>query len=331
MPDQSSKNDTEPLSGSGGGRAFEQGRDGLAVEAARARGTAARRRAQTDKLRAEANAIYTRARARTVDRDRARSERRATAEPRLPHGDGRIALILDEDPELAGRLPEQHRRPATRLLYASVLRAGRGSWDPPRLDPATTYGLLLLDGLIGQRVRVANATAMEILGPGDVIRPWDELPLADTLALPADWEIFQPARLAVLDKRITALIARFPQLSVALSGRLLRRNQRLSYLLAVSHLSRLEDRLLATLWYFAVSWGRVSRGGVAIPISLTHQTLGEIAGAQRPSVSIAMASLRDRRLLTREDDGTYVLCGDTPTWQRPPFGHLLGTDGARSR
>ena len=156
------------------------------------------------------------------------------------------------------------------------------------------------------------ATAMEILGPRDVVRPWENPPLADTVALQTRWEIFQPARFAVLDERITALLARWPTLSVALSGRLLRRSERLSYLLAVSHLPRIEDRLLATLWYLAASWGRVTADGMTVPISLTHQGLGEIAGAQRPSVTLAMASLRDRGLVTRQAAGTYLLCGDPP-------------------
>ncbi len=237
------------------------------------------------------------------------------AELKANVAEGGIALILEEDPELAQHLPEPHRRHATALFAAPVITAGRGDWALPRLDPATTHGLLILDGLVARRVRLAHATAMEILGPGDLVQPSEEPQLPGAVTLQPDWEIFHPARFAVLDERITALLARWPRLSVALSARVLRRTQRLTYLLAVSHLSRIEDRLLATLWYLAASWGRVTPDGMMVPITLTHQALGEIAGAQRSSVSLAMASLRERQLV-RLEGGTYLLRGDPPSWKR---------------
>ncbi len=226
--------------------------------------------------------------------------------------DGRRACILEEDQELAAHIPKHHRQRVGPLFSAPVIQVACGAWAIPLLDPATTYGLLLLDGLVGRRVALVNATAMEILGPGDIMRPWDDPSLTDAVDLQAGWEILRAARFAVLDERITALIARWPTLSVALSGRLLRRAQRLTFLLAVSHLSRIEDRLLATLWFLAASWGRVTPDGMTVPINLTHQALGEIAGAQRSSVTLAMASLRRRRLVIRHQGGTYVVCGEPP-------------------
>ncbi len=228
-------------------------------------------------------------------------------------------FILQEDQELAERLPERQREEATPLLHARVVEAGRGSWAPPQLNPVTSFGLLLLDGLVARRVDIAGALAIEIVGPGDIVRPSEGPPLTDAEPVQPGWEVFHRARFAVLDQRITALITRSPELSLAFADRLVRRTSRLQIFLALSHLRRIEDRLLGTLWYLAASWGRVTPRGLTVPISLTHQTLGELAGAQRPSVTLALATLREQGLVDRMPDGTYVLCGDQPPWWHPPL------------
>jgi hypothetical protein len=85
------------------------------------------------------------------------------------------------------------------------------------------------------------------------------------------------------------------------------------------------------LWYLAASWGRVTPLGLKIPIPLTHQALGELAGAQRPSVTLAVAALCDRGLVSRMPDGTYVLCGDRPPWLQPPCDWLDSWPESRMR
>jgi CRP/FNR family transcriptional regulator, cyclic AMP receptor protein len=243
-------------------------------------------------------------------------------------GVGRIAWLLKEDRELAQQLPEAEREHAEQLLRSPVIELECGRWTPPQPAADADFGLLLLDGLVARRVAAPGAFALEILGPGDIVRASEYSPLADASQFDAGWEVFQPARLAVLDKRVIAMITRWPELTLALSDRLVRRTQRLGHLLAVSHLPRLEDRLLGTLRCLAASWGRVTPRGLRVPIALTHEALGELAGARRPSVTLALAALRDRGLVTRMPDGTYLLCGDGLSSQQPPS--VLGTD-ARHR
>ena len=129
-----------------------------------------------------------------------------------------------------------------------------------------------------------------------------------------DWRVFAPARVAVLDERLTTLIGRRPQLTVNFSGRLLRWARSATYLMVVSHLPRVEDRVHATLWHLGSNWGKVTPNGVCIPFRLTHEVLGEIVGAHRPSVTVAMQTLQARDQLTRNAEGNYVLVGDPPEW-----------------
>ena len=112
---------------------------------------------------------------------------------------------------------------ATAALRARLISVSRPRWEPIGIDPATCYGLLLLDGLLGCWVRVGSAVATELLGVGDILRPWDEPDGWGMIPPELDWRVFGPTRLAVLDERITTLIWCLPQLVVNFSGCLLRR------------------------------------------------------------------------------------------------------------
>jgi CRP/FNR family transcriptional regulator, cyclic AMP receptor protein len=218
--------------------------------------------------------------------------------------------ILDFDPDLADGLAPADREAATRALVAPVLEVSVARWEPPVFEPESTFGLLVLDGLLGRRVRVGSAVATELLSCGDILRPWEEPALWGMIPPELDWRVFRPARLAVLDERVTSVMGRRPQLVVNFSARLLRRARSAAYLMAISHQTRVDDKLLATLWHLAVSWGRVTSAGVRIPFRLTHEVLGEIIGAQRPSVTLALGRLAAAGKLQRDPDGAIVLIGD---------------------
>ena len=92
----------------------------------------------------------------------------------------------------------------------------------------------------------------------------------------------------------------------------IRRVHSLALHLAVSHLRRVDTRLLVLLWHLADRWGRVEPDGVRVPMRLTHQTLGRLVGAQRPSVTTALKQLADAGHVARMADGTWLLRGDPP-------------------
>lgn len=229
-----------------------------------------------------------------------------------------VAFILKEDPDLAQALSPGDRRIAMDLFRASVISVSRPRWQPPEYETTRTYGLLLLDGLIGRRVQVGGAVATELLSCGDILRPWEEPTLWHMIPPELDWRVFRPTRLALLDERITSLIGRRPELVIAFSARLLRRARVAAYLMAISHLTRVEDKLIATLWHLASTWGHVTPQGVSVPFRLSHEVLGEILGAQRPSVTLAMQRLRRRGQVVLEAAGGYLLLGDPGAWLKGP-------------
>jgi CRP/FNR family transcriptional regulator, cyclic AMP receptor protein len=225
------------------------------------------------------------------------------------------ASVLREDPELALGLSEDDRRAAVSLFRAPVIQVSSQRWTPPHYDPARTFGLIVLDGLLGRRVRVGRTVGTELLGVGDILRPWDDEQPFELVPATLDWRVFSPTRLAVLDDRITTLIGRRAQLVVNFSGRIMRQSRRATYLMVVSHLPRIEDRVLTTLWHIASTCGKVTPEGVSIPFRITHEVLGEIVGAHRPSVTVAIQTLETRGKLIRTANNGFILPGMPPEWE----------------
>ena len=222
--------------------------------------------------------------------------------------------LLEEDPDLGGLLSGSRREEAERELVVRVHRLGVGMWDVSRLESAGSdhVGLLLLDGVVAREVIVADHVSAELLGPGDLLRPWQAPSSSGLLPVDVLWSVLSPSSFAVLDRRFAAELARWPEITSCLFARLSERSLRLATTQAISQLTRVDRRLKALLWHLAERWGRVSGDGVVVPLALTHRILGQLVGARRPTVSTALGELAERGELTRRVDGSWVLRGSPP-------------------
>jgi CRP/FNR family cyclic AMP-dependent transcriptional regulator len=225
-----------------------------------------------------------------------------------------MVRLLDVDPDLGLLLNDSRRDQAERELVVRTHRLPVGPWDVSRLAGATAdhVGLLIIDGILSRELVVADHVSAELLGPGDLLRPW-QAPSSSSL-LPVDvlWSVLSPSAFAVLDRRFAAELARWPEVTACLFDRLSERSLRLATTQAISQLTRVDRRLKALLWHLAERWGRVSGDGVIVPLALTHRILGQLVGARRPTVSTALGELAERGELTRRVDGSWVLRGSPP-------------------
>lgn len=222
--------------------------------------------------------------------------------------------VLEEDPELANGLDPTSVQLATRHAIAAVEIVAPGAWEPKRpADGGDGHlGLLVLDGLLMRDVRFAHATCTELIGRGDLLRPWDWERDVLTIRPEISWTALQPVRLAVLDRRITAIMGRWPELIGAVVARAVRRSFELAASQATSHLTRVDARLELLFWGLADRWGRVGPDGIVLELPLTHQVIGRLVGAQRPSVTTALSDLARRGVIERREDGAWILRGDPP-------------------
>jgi CRP/FNR family cyclic AMP-dependent transcriptional regulator len=225
-----------------------------------------------------------------------------------------MVRLLDADPDLGALLNDSRRDQAERELVVRSHRLPVGPWDVSRLAGATAdhVGLLIIDGILSRELVVADHVSAELLGPGDLVRPWQPASRTGLLPVDAVWTVLSPLTVAVLDRRFAAEVTRYPEITAALFDRLSERSLRLATTQAISQLTRVDRRLKALFWHLAERWGRVSGDGVIVPLALTHRILGQLVGARRPTVSTALSELAEREELVRRPDGSWLLRGDPP-------------------
>jgi hypothetical protein len=219
--------------------------------------------------------------------------------------------LLEADAELAEGLAGAELEGATRALAVHAVTLDAGAWvpeDEPWPVPPV-LGLLILEGVITRDIVFAGRTTTELLGAGDVLRPWEDDVQFDPLPFGVGWQVHEPTRVALLDGRVALASARWPVLAGSLSRRHVRRARGLAFQLAIAQLPRVDDRLLVLLWALAERWGRVSPQGVRLPLALPHRTLATLVGARRPSVTTALSGLTRDGLVERTEEG-WLLHGD---------------------
>ncbi|HEU0024685.1 MAG TPA: Crp/Fnr family transcriptional regulator [Thermoleophilaceae bacterium] len=229
-------------------------------------------------------------------------------------------LVLREDPGLGEQLHPARLEAAVPSSVAAVLAIERGSWEPPLpARPAGWLGFLVLDGLFARRVTLHGTTWTELLGPGDVLEPWQRDREINSSCPPiVRFELLAPGRVAVLDRGFMVRMADWPEVTAAVSARLVERTRSLTYALAICGRVGVAERLVLTLRHLADRWGRVTRDGVVLELpGMTHEMLASQVGAARPSVTTALGELHRRGEARRLGPGSWLLRHQAPTDGQP--------------
>lgn len=221
--------------------------------------------------------------------------------------------MLDLDPDLRAQISADELEHARSLTREPVFCVEPGAWEPPP-HPASRrfFGFLLAEGIVARDVAVAGMGCTELLGPGDVLRPGDQDAAFPSVPFGVAFRVDQRARLVVLGDQFGSALARWPELAGELTSRTVRRSQSLAMHLAITCLTGTDIRLHVLFWHLADRFGRVERDGVALPLRLTHDTLGRLVRGRRPAVSTALKSLAERDRVHRRPDGTWLLVGGPP-------------------
>ena len=229
-------------------------------------------------------------------------------------GNPKLISLVDADDDLAQLLDAGELERARRDALARVQTLSPGRWDPrPALEDAVHHrGFLIVDGLLSREVDVLGRRCIELLGHGDVMRPWTWDDEGSHVQAEVGWSVLEPAKLAVLDHGLVVRIVPWPALGLELFNRGTRRAHHLAVALAIAHHQRVDDRLLLTMWHLAERWGRVHPDGIVLPLPLSHQRLADLVGAHRPTVTSALGDLTKAGSLSRRDGGEWVLRGAPP-------------------
>lgn len=233
-------------------------------------------------------------------------DRRWAARTASPQRRRSYQYLLDVDVELAEELDIRMRLAARSSVTAMTFET-----PPAQLALADWLalassgpGLLVLDGVIAADVQVGDRITAELIGAGDLIQPWhyDDAELDCEVG----WRALLPTRFAVLDVGFEQRVQPWPQITGALLRRAGNRTRRLNVQRAIAAQPRLEVRLALLMWHLAARWGKVEPGGVRLCLPLTHQLLGRLISAERPSVSHALARLAQAGLLSGQGDDWHL-------------------------
>jgi CRP-like cAMP-binding protein len=223
--------------------------------------------------------------------------------------DARTVCLVDVDPAFTQDVPEADMPQARRALVVPTARVPSGQFDLAGV--AARHGssalLLVLSGALARDVRVLDRTTTQLFGPGDVLAAETTDP--ECLVARVSFHAEQAGRVALLDGRFHAASRVWPALSSLVQQRLANQSRRLAVQAAILALPRVESRVLAILWHLADVFGSVRPEGVLVPLQLTHERLGRLVGAQRPTVTLALRRLGEAGDAIRVPDGWMLRAG----------------------
>jgi CRP/FNR family transcriptional regulator, cyclic AMP receptor protein len=228
-----------------------------------------------------------------------------------------LVRVSDADPDLFSGIGDPNARAAS---VAEVTRYEKGSWRTALddIDPRGHFGLLVIEGILIRRVRFGRRPVLELVGPGDVLRPWVGLGPDSSLQQPSHWRVHERADLALLDRRFAQRVSQWPEVAAALMDRYVHRARLLTLHLSIAQLPRLREGLTALFWYLADRWGRMTSDGIVIDVPLTHELLAGLVGARRPAVTTTLGELQRSGEISRRDDGRWVVHGEPPAELNEP-------------
>jgi CRP/FNR family cyclic AMP-dependent transcriptional regulator len=223
-----------------------------------------------------------------------------------------LMRVLDADQDLGRLLDERAFGEARDRLVVPVVHLTRGPFSPwvviSRGRPPP-LGILVVDGLIAQRVRLRDKAGVTLVGPGDVFAPSDYH--TDTVGVAETWTILEGVCMAILDWDFERAAIGVPGVISGVVARVGRTSRGLALQRALSQIPYLSTRLLLFLWFVGDRWGKVGAVGVTIPLRLSHSLLAELLGARRSSVTLAVGELERHGRVSRAR-GRFTLHGSPP-------------------
>ncbi len=214
------------------------------------------------------------------------------------------ARLLEVVPDLDMSLTEDELKQASHLMLPVCTVRGTDSINE-LLTETGAFAASVIEGMLVHRMRLRTQTGMRLLAPGDIITrepSFHEGALEDSV-----FAAVGDVSIALFDDHLLIAARRCPRLVAALLLRLDQQSRRATSQMMICQLPRVEDRVLTMMWLLAETWGRVTPAGTFLAMRLTHQALGEMVGARRPTVTLALKQLSDRGALQRHQRGWLLI------------------------
>jgi CRP/FNR family transcriptional regulator, cyclic AMP receptor protein len=219
-----------------------------------------------------------------------------------------VALVLELDPDLGRNIEPAEWELVKRACRGELLHVARGSWQaaPEMAGRGDLVAFVIVDGLLAREVSLQEHCMVELLGHSDVLQP--PVPTErPRLAAESQLTAVSDLLLLVLGQPFIGAAARWPTLLTALQSRLEAQRESLAIQGLITHVPNAGHRLLLMLWHLADRWGYVTPEGIVLPWPFSHEILGRLIGARRPTVTIALRHLEASGVVHRREDGSWLL------------------------
>jgi len=203
-------------------------------------------------------------------------------------------------PEILASVPGDDRLLAERTLIVPLVSAR----DADLADVLSTqipgaFDFLIIDGVVLKETTLAGRPALELLGQGDLLAP----PLTPARQLESRAVSRYLAQgqvsLAAIEDGFREAAQRWPGIADFLHDRRARQTHHASMHLAMLHLPRIHDRLIALFADLAERFGQMTADGILIDLPLTHEIIGGLVASRRPTVTLALQQLASNGLIAR--------------------------------
>lgn len=217
--------------------------------------------------------------------------------------------LLEVAPELGETLDPRQFARAREGVILPAARLQPGGWQLDQLARVDgvrepIIGILLVDGCMTMEMTFAGRRCARLITAGELVLT----PGLSEHSLPSvcGWTSIGGTLVAILDRQLLLIGRHLPRLLSALLQRAAEQTHEAFLLQAISQLPRVDDRLLALFWAIADRIGVVAGDQIRLELPVTHETLAQMIGAQRPTVSLGLARLQEQELL-RSNGSCWLL------------------------
>lgn len=235
-----------------------------------------------------------------------------------PNLSGDVALVR-HDGEFRGAVPSAERLLAERALVVPCIGLADGQWRAAD-EVGEQRPAILIEGTLIQEVHLVDRVSACLLGPGAVLHDLGNY----EASLPCEmtWTSLGESRIAILDQQFEIAARRWPALWQVVHRRFAQQLKMLARWNGALGLPRVEQRVLAVFLLIADHWGVMRSDGILIRLPLSHECIGHMVAARRPTVSLALAGLAAEGLLMARGRHEWLLAPESGSLLAPPQRHI---------
>lgn len=215
--------------------------------------------------------------------------------------------LFHADADLLSGVPSEKRSRLADVVTVPMRSFPAGRLRTKEMSPPVEWGALVIEGFVVVEISVGGQRTTAVVGPGDLLRPWEEPGAA--LFDRRRWRALTNVKLAILGGEFGQAVRAWPQIASRLTARL---NQRAESNIHLASIRRLEvkERIVHMLWHIGHRWGNPRDGHCELPLPMTHELIADIVGASRAKATSAINRLEGRGEITRAAGKRWHLCGE---------------------